>query len=146
VLPTFRTAPPSVEPAPPAAPLRIVKWLSVTVLPVGTCKPRYFDPPSMMFVRALVPTIVMSESATMSLLMLIVPAGTLIVSVGRLAFAAVIAVRRLTQVCAVTLQAGVVASLDPLVTVHVSAWAGAATASDASTARRAVRTRIFKRH
>ena len=91
------------------------------MLPVGTCNPRYFDPPSMMFVRALVPAIVTSESATMSFPMLIVPAGTLIVSTGRVPFAATSAVRRLTQVWAVVLHAGVVASLEPLVTVHVSA-------------------------
>ena len=66
----------------------------------------------MMFVRALVPLTVMSDWITRSLLMLIVPAGTLITSgTSLVASEAASAVRRLTHVCASALQAGVVASL-----------------------------------
>src|SRR3954447_16138291 len=110
-------------------------------------KPRYLAPPSMMLVRALVPTIVISDWMTRSLPTLIVPAGTLIVSgVLLVPSAAAIAVRRLKHVWAVAVPAGVVASLEPLVTLHVSAWAGAANASAASTAREAVPKRILSRH
>src|SRR5262245_45223942 len=96
----------------------------------------------MMFVRALTPLIVMSEKATRSLLMPIVPAGTLMMSAMSFVDSdAAMAARRLTHVCAVALHE-VVASLDPLVTVHVSAWAGAASASAATPAVRAARRRI----
>ena len=100
-----------------------------------TRKPLDLPPPSMKFVRALVPFTVMSDWITKSLPTVIVPAGTLITSASSLvASEAAIAVRRLTHVCAVALQAGVVASLDPSVTVHVSAQAGAAASETASTA------------
>ncbi len=142
----LRMPPPSGVSACVAAPLRIVKWLSFA-LPLGVIrKPRYLKPPSMMFDRALAPTTVMSDWITRSLLMLIVPAGTLMVSgTSFVASEAASAVRRLTHVCRSGLQAGVVASLLPLVTVQVSACAGAATTSAASPAMRAARTRIMLR-
>ncbi len=138
-MPPLTTPPPSLEPPWPAAALRIVKWLNVTVAPAATRSPRYLAPPSMMFVRALVPTIVTSVATAMSSLIWIVPAGTLIVSAGRVSVAAAIAARRLGHV--VPVQAAV-ESLEPLVTVNVSAWAGAASASAANPAVRAARKRI----
>ena len=78
--------------------------------------------------------------------MLIVPAGTLIVSgTSLVASEAASAVRRLTHCFVPALQAGVVASLLPLVTVQVSAEAGAATANAANPAMSAARRRI-ERH
>ena len=97
---TFRMPPPSVEPPWPAAPLRIVRWL-ILALPVDvTRKPRYLKSPSMIVVRALAPLTVMSDWITRSLLMLITPAGTLIVSgISLVASEAAIAARRLWQTC-----------------------------------------------
>ncbi len=90
----------------------------------------------MTFVRAPAPLTVMSDWITRSLPMVIVPAGTSITSATSLvASEAASAARRLTHVCAVALQAGVEASLDPSVTVHVSARAGPAASRMASTAR-----------
>ena len=92
--------PPSCEPPWPAAPSRIVRWL-IFAMPVDvTRNPRYLSPPSMIVVRALAPMTVMSDWITRSLLMLIVPAGTLIVSgMSLVASEAAIAARRLGHVC-----------------------------------------------
>ena len=94
----------------------------------------------MIVVRALAPMTVMSDWITRSLLMLITPAGTLIVSaISFVASEAAIAARRLWHMCVSGLHVAAVARSRS--TFHVSAWAGEATASAASPAMKTARTR-----
>ena len=97
----------------------------------------------MIVVRALAPMTVMSDWITRSSLMLITPAGTLIVSaISLVASEAAIAARNVAQSFVVVLHVGRIGSPVP-VTFQVSACAEAARVNEASPARHSAPTRRF---